>query len=310
MKKLFLKSIISFLYGISSLSQNNENFISLFNGQDLTNWTLEKEGGFEVIDGELITRSFGGGNDIFSNKSYANFVLRLEYLLSEVGNSGVYIRCESLEPSTGFEVQLLAPWTPWRDDLHCTGSIYGHVAVTNRPDETTGVWYRMEIRCDRNIVTVSVNDKVTTIADIDTVKSMEGKPYYGFVGLQGNHADAQKQFEKFRNIYIWDLDSDPDYVLKGFSSKNKQLRQLALIAAVNLGAKMIQPLTVVMSGDDMVAKNGARQALFDIVAKASDPEGPVKEKKKTRSALKKAIKSNSSGITVNYLEWILGLLNN
>ena len=45
-----------------------EILISLFNGKDLTNWTLEKPGGFEVIDGELITRSFGAGNDIFTNK--------------------------------------------------------------------------------------------------------------------------------------------------------------------------------------------------------------------------------------------------
>ena len=90
-------------------------------------------------------------------------------MLSKVGNSGVFIRRNPSVPGDGFEVQLLAPWTPWRDDLHCTGSMYGHVAVTNRPDETTGLWYKMEIKCDRNIVTVSVNDTVTTVADIDTV---------------------------------------------------------------------------------------------------------------------------------------------
>ncbi len=242
------------------------------------------------------------------NKWYGNFILRLEFMLSEVGNSGVYIRCKPSDPGAGFEVQLLAPWTPWRDDLHCTGSMYGHVAVTNRPDETTGKWYKMEIKCDRNIITISVNDKVTTMANTDTVKTMVNKPFFGVIGLQGNHAGKQGQFAKFRNIYIRDLDAEPDYVLKGFYEKNNQLRNLTDVAAVNLGAKMIKPLADLMSGDNLIAKNGAKQALFDIVAKASDPEAPKKEKKEVTSALRNSIKNASSDITKNYLKWLLGMI--
>lgn len=308
MKKLILISTIAFMYAVTCLSQNKGDFKSLFNGKDLTNWTLEKSGGFEVVDGELITRSFGPGYDIFTNRSYGNFILRLEFMLSKVGNSGIFIRCNPSDPDAGFEVQLLAPWTPYRDDLHCTGSIYGHVAVTNRPDETTGIWYKMEIKCDRNIVTVSINDKVTTMANSDTVKSMDGKTYYGVIGIQGNHADEQGQFAKFRNIYIRDLDSEPDYVLNGFGVKNDQLRNLAVVASVNLGAKMIPPLADLMSGDDPMKKNGAKQALFDIVAKSSDSVAPAKEKKEIRSVLNKTIKTSSSEITVNYLKWLSGLI--
>jgi hypothetical protein len=308
MKKIILISTIAFIYAVSCLSQNKGDFEPLFNGKDLCNWTLEKSGGFEVIDGELITRSFGPGFDIFTNRSYGNFILRLEFMLSKVGNSGIFIRCKPSDPDAGFEVQLLAPWTPYRDDLHCTGSMYGHVAVTNRPDETTGIWYKMEIKCDRNIVTVSINDKVTTMANTDTVKSMAGKPYYGVIGIQGNHADEQGQIEKFRNIYIRDLDAEPDYVLKGFYDKNDQLRNMAVVAAVSLGAKMIPPLADLMSGDNPMAKNGAKQALFDIVAKASDPVAPEKEKMEVRSVLNKTIKTSSSEITVNYLKWLSGLI--
>jgi hypothetical protein len=309
MKKFILISTVAFIYAVSCFSQNNENFEPLFNGKDLTNWNLEKPGGFEVVDGELITRSFGPGYDMYTKGEYGNFILRLEYMLSKVGNSGIFIRCNPSDPDSGFEVQLLAPWTPYRDDLHCTGSIYGHVAVTNRPDETTGIWHKMEIKCDRNIVTVSVDDKVTTTADIDTVKSMDGEPYSGVIGIQGNHADEQGQFEKFRNIYIRDLDAEPDYVLKGFYDKNDQLRNLAVVASVTLGAKMIPRLADFMSGDNPMAKNGAKQALFDIVAKASDPVAPEKEKIEVRSELNKTIKTSSSEITVNYLKWLSGLIS-
>jgi hypothetical protein len=308
MKKIILICFIAFLYQVSCSSQNNGHFVSLFNGKDLSNWALEKPGGFEGVDGELITRSFGSGNDIYTNKWYGNFILHLEFMLSEVGNSGVFIRSKPSAPDEKIEVQLLAPWTPWRDDLHCTGSIYGHVAVTNRPDETPGVWYKMEIKCDRNIITISVNDKVTTLANTDTVKTMANKPFIGAIGFQGNHADKKDQFAKFRNIYIRDLDLEPDYVAKGFYEKNSQLRDLAHVAAVNIGAKILQQLAVLMSGDDPVAKSGSKQALFDIVAKASDPAVPKSEREEVAAALKKCIKNTSSEITKEYLKWLSGMI--
>jgi 3-keto-disaccharide hydrolase len=308
MKNYILISCLILLVSVSCLKQAKEEFKPLFNGKDLTNWTLASPGGFEVVDNELITRSTGAGNDIFSEQQYANFVLRLEFMLSEVGNSGVFIRRNPLIPGDGFEVQLLAPWTPWRDDLHCTGSMYGHVAVTDRPDETTGLWYRMEIKCDRNIVTVSVNDTVTTVADIDTVLTMSDKSFSGLIGLQGNHAGEKDQFTKFRNIYIKDLDAEPEYVIKGFSYKNGQLRKLAGDAAVNLGAQMIQPLADLMSGDNPMVKSGAKQTLFDIVALASDPAGDEKMKKEVVVALKESIKTTTSEITSAYLLWLSGLV--
>lgn len=302
--------LISFmsLIILTCSSNDHDDFISLFNGKDLTGWNPEKSGGFEVVDGELITRSFGSGNDIYTENCYSNFILRLEFLLSEVGNSGIFIRRDPVEPGTGFEVQVLAPWTPWRDDLHCTGSLYGHVAVTNRPDETTGRWYKMEIKCDRNMVTVSINDRITTSADIDTVKSLEGKPYTGLIGLQGNHAEKEGQFAKFRNIYIRNLDSGPEYVISGFVNKNELVRLQALNAAVSLGDQMIKPLADMMSESDPMAKSGAKQALFDIVAKVSDPAVSARERKKVLSAINNSIKTCSSEITVNYLEWIAGMI--
>ncbi len=307
MKNNIFICCLAFLFALSCSSESNDDFVSLFNGRDLTNWTLANPDGFEVVLGELITRSYGSGTDIYTNNYFGNFILRLEFFLSEVGNSGVFIRRNPAIRNSGFEVQILAPWTPWRPDLYCTGSLYGHVAVANRPDETPGVWHKMEIKCDRNIITVSVNDEITTVADIDTVETLKGKPFTGLIGLQGNHG-RKGQYAKFRNIYIRDLDSEPDYVTKGFYDENDQRRNLALAAAIKIGAKMVHPLADIMSGDDPIAKSGAKQALFDIVAKTSDPEGPEKEKREVRAALDKSIKSTSSEITINYLKWLSGLI--
>jgi hypothetical protein len=234
----------------------------------------------------------------------------MEYLLSEVGNSGVLIRCDPENAwGTGVEVQLLAPWTPWRDDLHCTGSIYGHVAVANRPDETTGIWHSMEIRCDRNTITISVDDAITTKARIDTVKTMEGKLLCGAIGLQVNHASAEGQFAKFRNIQIMELDADPEYVCKGFYETDSLLRSQAYAAAIDLGAIMIEPLSMMMSGEDPVAKSGSKQVLFDIVARATAPRGTEAYKDDVASALKKSARNTPSEITATYLEWLSGMIS-
>ena len=233
-------------------------------------------------------------------KQYGNFIPGLNFCRKWVTRvlSDAILQCRS-----GFEVQLLAPWTPWRDDLHCTGSLYGHVAVSNRPDETTGRWYKMEISCDRNLVTVSINGEITTRADIDTVKSMEGKPFTGYIGLQGNHAEKENQFAKFRNICIIDLDTDPQYVIRGLHFRNEMARSQCINAAASLGAQIIQPLADLMADQDPVAQNGAKQALFDIAANASTAGYPSKEKKDVIKAIRKSIKASSSDITSDYLNY-------
>jgi hypothetical protein len=300
--------IICFIMMFAKYSSAQEGrFVPLFNGKDLSGWTLQKQGGFEVINGELISRSSGAGTDIFSDRKFSNFILRLEFLLSDVGNSGVFIRMDPEVRSSGFEVQLLAPWTPYRDDLHCTGSMYGHVAVKNRPDETTGKWYKMEISCDRNIVTISVDDKIVTKADIDTVKTMTGKPCTGFIGFQGNHS-TKGQFVKLRNISVCNLDEEPGYVLNGFSEKNDERRILAHTAASGLGAKMINPLAVLMANDDPYIQSGAKQAIFDIVAKASDPGSPAETRKEVSVELKESQKTSGSEIVSSYLRWLVGMI--
>jgi len=311
MKKLKFIICIAILVAMSCSSPNKDNFVSLFNGEDLTNWSVTREGAFDVIDGELVTRSVGNGYDIYSEKWYGNFIFRFEFLLSEIGNSGVFIRCIPGEMyfTEGVEVQLLAPWTPYRDDLHCTGSLYAHVAVQNRPDETTGIWHKMEIICDRNLVTISINDQVTTHVSVDTVASMAGFPYYGAIGFQGNHSKKKPdQFAKFRNICIRDLDAEPDYVIKGFYEENDRLRKLAIDAAVNLGKQMIDPLAGMLSDEHPGAVDCAKQALFDITAKASAPTALKSEKKKVAKALKNSIKNTSSQIAKDYLIWLSGMI--
>jgi len=304
MKKITSAIFFAAILIISASAQNP--YKSLFDGRDLTrHWIMP---GFRVSDGIVITDSPDGpGRNLFTRNQYGNFILRFEYFLSYLGNSGVFLRCDPNNMRTCVEVQLLAPWTPTRPDLYCTGSVYGHVPVTDRPDETPGIWHEMEIRYDRKLITVHVNGKLTTIADTDTVESLKDKPLAGSIGFQSNHSD-EGEYVKFRNIYIRDLDLEPDYVISGFYEKDDQVRKYAHQAALSIGPAMIGLLAEKMSEDNPMVSSGARQILFDIIARTSRPEASQNEKSIAVRALRNSIENCTSESTAEYLKWLLGMV--
>lgn len=290
---------------VGCTQKKQDNFISLFNGKDLTGWNMPKDvPGFEVRDGIMIAEP-PGGSDIFTNEEYANYVFRFEYLLSEVGNSGVLIRCSPENPwGTGVEVQLLAPWTPYRDDLHCTGSIYGYVPVTNRPDETTGIWHEMEIRCDRNIIIISVDGQMTTAANVGLVESMKDKLLSGAIGFQSNHS-KQGEFIQLRNVSVRNLDLEPEYVARGFYAEDIRFRQQAWDAAKSIGTPMIPYLAKIMEGVNPLAVAGVKQILFDLAVQATAPESEGKIRNELIKTLKTESAKSYSKTVAGYLGWLL-----
>src|SRR5690625_5382019 len=116
-------------------SQSCKILRSLFDGKGLRHWVMYGDDpGFEVKDG-IIKSTVQNGDNLFTKEIYGNYRLTLDYFLSEVGNSGVLIRCDPADAWTsGVGVQFLAPWPPCRDDFLFTASFSGHLAVTNRPD--------------------------------------------------------------------------------------------------------------------------------------------------------------------------------
>jgi len=307
--KTFITTFIFLLVITFSINaQVEENFKPLFDGSDLSEWIIPDEGGFRIEDGILITDA-GKGSDLYTKNAFRNFILRLEFMLSDVGNSGVFIRRDPDNPgATGFEVQLLAPWTPWRDNLHCTASLYGHVAIINRPDETTGKWYRMEIVCDRNNIAVSVDGKLCTVGNTEEVESLRERDPSGHMGLQFNHAEKGGQWTKFRNISIRNLDEEPEYVARGLGNLNPEIRKRSHDAALEMGPEIIEILAFLMGEPDPVASAGAKQALFDIVGQTSAPGVEKKKKVELSSELQKQAETINSDVVKNYLIWLTGLL--
>src|SRR6266496_3135758 len=97
-----------------ALSAQEPGFVSLFDGKSLDGWKLVggRGPGYVVKDGIIVCPADGGGN-LFTEKEYADFVLRLEYRMSPGANNGVGIRAPLAGDAAyqGMEIQIL-------DDQH------------------------------------------------------------------------------------------------------------------------------------------------------------------------------------------------
>ncbi|GET35108.1 hypothetical protein PbJCM13498_39710 [Prolixibacter bellariivorans] len=124
--------------------------ISLFNGKDLTGWTVYGTEKWYVDNGELVCES---GPDkeygyLATDKYYKNFDLTLQFLQESNGNSGVFFR-STIEGTkiTGWQCEVAPPG-------HDTGGIYesyGRGWLVQIPDEKEdilkmGEWNTLRLR--------------------------------------------------------------------------------------------------------------------------------------------------------------------
>lgn len=133
--------------------------------------------------------------------AYGDFLLRLDYRLSEGGNSGVFVRSAATGYPwvTGSEVQLThEPRLP----IHSTGAIYDRIPAEPAADASHSVWHRLEILMIAGRIRVKV-DGVTTVDEPDVRLSHPQVAWSerGVIGLQNSHAAAPGHVE-FRDIRI------------------------------------------------------------------------------------------------------------
>ncbi len=153
--------------GISD-QELDEGFEKLFDGLSKQGWHIYNNGSdgaaWEVKNGELflnalevkitpvlgagdLTQAVGGG-DLVSDKEYDNFHLKMEWKISELGNSGVMIFVNENESNdypwqTGPEIQIIDVEKECKPKF-CPGDLYGLAAgPANR--ELSNEWNQMEV---------------------------------------------------------------------------------------------------------------------------------------------------------------------
>lgn len=194
-----------FSWGCKSAPKSTRGLSAyLFNGKNLKGWAPVNGGSWAVEEGVIVGRKGVGwavnpdaaGSWLRTDKTYGDFLLELEYNLSETSNSGVFIRAaQDKNPAfTGYEIQLL-PDAGKPASKSSTGALYDVIAPLRSMAKPAGEWNRLRVLAKGSKVQVSVNGVL--VVDTDAPRSVKG-----FIGLQV-HDD--KSTVKFRNLRITEL---------------------------------------------------------------------------------------------------------
>lgn len=194
-------------------AQTEPGFTPLFNGKNLDGWKLVRSNGpGYVVEGDRIVCPPNGGGNLFTEKEYANFVLRLEFKLSPGGNNGVGLRAplEGDAAYVGMEIQVLDDPAPQYKDIkptQHTGSIYDVFPAKLGALKPAGEWQTYEITANGRRITIKLNGQTTVDADLDSVKDeavLKKHPGLartsGHIGFLGHRSHVE-----FRNIRIKEL---------------------------------------------------------------------------------------------------------
>lgn len=159
-------------------AQTEAGFTPLFDGKSLKGWVLVRGTGpgYIVEDGAIVCPKEGGGN-LFTEREYANFVLRLEWRLWEGGNNGIGIRAplEGDAAYVGMEIQVLDDEAPVYQKMglkptQYTGSIYDVVPARRGHVRRNGAWNEMEIEANGRIIRVVLNGVTVCDSNLDEIK--------------------------------------------------------------------------------------------------------------------------------------------
>jgi hypothetical protein len=176
--------------------------VKLFNGKDLSNWTIHGTEKWYVQDGEMICES---GPDkqygyLSTNGKYKNFNLTLEFKQEANGNSGVFFR-SSIEgvKISGWQVEVAPPKSH-------SGGIYesygrGWLIQPKAEDEQwlkMGEWNTMRIQVQGDDVTTWLNGH--EMIHLKDEKIGKGE---GFIALQIHDGGGIKV--RWRNIVLESL---------------------------------------------------------------------------------------------------------
>jgi len=187
------------------------DFTPLFDGKTLNGWTLVRGRGpgYVVENGLLVCPAEGGGN-LFTEKEYANFILRFEFRMEPGGNNGVGIRAPLQGDAAyqGMEIQILddqhEKYKGWLKPEQHHGSIYDVIPARTGYLKPAGEWNQEEILADGRHIRVTLNGVIIVDANLDIVKEPQVLKRHpgllrtsGHIGFLGHGTRVE-----FRNIRI------------------------------------------------------------------------------------------------------------
>jgi len=204
-------------------------WVVLFDGTNFDNWRgyLKEEMHPEwTIEGDAMVFTPGekGGKNIISKDKYTNFVLSIEWKISEGGNSGIFWSVFEDEKfpeayHTGPEIQVLDnakhPDSFVAEGTHKAGSLYDMISCPDNIINPAGEWNLcvLEVNHKTNLGKVTMNGTEVMTFPVhgeawdEMVANSKFKNWEGFGKYQTGHIGLQDHRDKvwYRNIKIKEL---------------------------------------------------------------------------------------------------------
>jgi hypothetical protein len=190
-------------------------FVMLFNGKNLDGWIGNKIN-HVVEQGTIAVRpKLGGHGNLYTEKEYSNFNLRLEFKLTPGANNGLGIRTppEGDAAYVGMEFQVIDNTAEVYANLEpyqYHGSVYGVIPARKGFLKTVGEWNEQEVIVDGTKIRIVLNGNTIVDGDIaDSIRNgtLDGKDHPGLkrktghIGFLGHGSELW-----YRNIRIKELD--------------------------------------------------------------------------------------------------------
>jgi hypothetical protein len=188
--------------------RESDGFESKFNGTDLTGWSGATNN-YEVVEGAIRCKA-GHGGILHTADDYANFVVRLEFMVPPGGNNGLAIRTDGTgDPAyvAMTELQVLdSEHEKYAklDPRQYHGSAYGMSAAKRGYLRPANTWNFQEVTVDGSRIKVELNGSMILDTDLSKVTEyMADSPHpgkdrtSGFFGFAGHNDPVS-----FKNVSI------------------------------------------------------------------------------------------------------------
>jgi len=219
--------------GEQKLNVPPKGFTALFNGKDFTGWRLDaRDKQVWSIDNGVLKGTGSRHSDLFTEKEYRDFVLMLDYRMSEPSDSGVYFR--SLRPDMSpagqrEQLNLSAGGGGWMANLLSFHFLPKGIRLTKtrRPavkpvKPQVGRWHAIKLTVIGKTVTIEYNGKVILESFVYPEELLSLKP--GPIGLQKHpikkaSGKTRNMPVEFRNIFIKEIKPpEPNVPPEGFTA--------------------------------------------------------------------------------------------
>ncbi len=202
---LLRTSLLLILFGTlanDAVRAQDDGFVSLFNGRDLSGWVeMEGSGAFVAEDGTLFLKNPANyPNWLRSEKHYENFVLKLEYQTPGWSETGIYLHAplHGNPARSGIKIHLRHDRTD--EGARSTGAIYDVQAPITLANEPGDAWNTLEITVNWPYLKVLLNGITIQDVNMELSDALRWRPRSGYIGFEDIGT-----LIRYRNIRIKEL---------------------------------------------------------------------------------------------------------